>query len=67
MNCQLTFFKINDRYHRLRMKPVWNGPIPYMEGSIQWGCFPTSPLGLDSAEGNDFELDTETGYAEKVG
>ncbi len=64
----LTFTKVDSRYHRLTVRPVKLGPIPtmYQEISIQWGSFPSVPLGLDSAEGNDYELDTETGYAEKV-
>lgn len=64
---QLIFVKVDDRYHRLTVVPVWTGPIMFQVLSIQWGLFPTIPLGLDSADGNDFELDTETGYAEKVG
>jgi hypothetical protein len=66
---QLTFTKVDDRYHRLSVRPIKMGPIPMQyEGlTIQWGSFPSVPLGLDSAEGNDYELDTETGYAEKVG
>ena len=64
---QLVFAKVNDRYHRLTVRPIMIGPIMFQEFSIQWSLFPTIPLGLDSADGNDFELDTETGYAEKVG
>lgn len=66
---QLIFTKVDDRYHRLTVRPIKLGPIPMVYGaiSIQWSSFPSVPLGLDSAEGNDYELDTETGYAEKVG
>ena len=64
---ELIFIKIDDRYHQLTVRPIKTGPIMFQELSIQWGAFPTVPLGLDSADGNDFELDTETGYAEKVG
>ena len=64
---QLVFTRLDDRYHRLEVRPIKSGPIMYQELSIQWGSFPTIPLDLDSADGNDFELDTETGYAEKVG
>jgi len=64
---QLIFSKVDDRIHRLAVVPLKTGPILYEVISIQWGSFPTIPLGLDSADGNDFELDTETGYAEKVG
>lgn len=64
--CQLFFTKIDDRYHRLSVRPIKVGPMIFQEMSIQWGSFPTVPLGLDSADGNDYELDTETGYAEKV-
>jgi hypothetical protein len=66
-SCQLTFTAIDSRYHALTVKPIKLGPMPYCEFSIQWGDFPPVPLGLDSGGSNDFELDTETGYAEKVG
>lgn len=64
---ELIFTKVDDRYHMLSVRPIKPEFIMFLELSIQWGSFPTIPLGLDSAEGNDFELDTETGYAEKVG
>ncbi len=64
--CQLIFAKVDDRHHRLTVRPLKLGPIMYQEFSIQWGSFPSIPLGLDSADGNDYELDTEAGYAEKT-
>ena len=63
----LVFTKVDSRYHRLKVIPINSGPMLFQVLSIQWGAFPSVPLGLDSADGNDFELDTETGYAEKVG
>jgi hypothetical protein len=65
----LTFTKLNDRYHGLTVRPLKLGPIPMwdQEFTVQWNPFPATLLELDSAEGNDYELDTETGYAEKVG
>ncbi len=66
VKCRFIFSKIDDRYHALAIRPVRLDPVPYIEITIQWNVFPTVPLGLDSADGNDFELDTESGYAEKV-
>ena len=66
-SCELTFTVIDSRYHALTVRPLKLGPIPYIEISIQWGDFPPVPLGLESGGSNDFELDTETGYAEKIG
>ncbi len=66
VKCRFIFSKIDDRYHALAIRPVKPGPVPYIEVTIQWNAFPTIPLGIDSAEGNDYELDTESGYAEKV-
>lgn len=66
VQCHLTFTKIDDRYHGLAIRPVKPGPVPYIEVMIEWSVFPTIPLGIDSSSGNDFELDTESGYAEKV-
>jgi hypothetical protein len=64
----LTFSRVNDRIVNLAVKPLKvNFPAPYSELSIQWEPFPTIPLSLDTSGQNDFNLDTETGYAEKVG
>lgn len=66
VQCLFTFSKIDDRYHSLAIRPAKPGPVPYIEITIQWSVFPTIPLDIDTADGNDYELDTESGYAEKV-
>ena len=65
VSLRLRFEKVDDRHVRLFVKPLAIGVQPYCEFSIQWGCFPPVLLTLGSADGNDYLLDTETGYAEK--
>ena len=60
----LTFNKIDLRYTRLTVKPLKTGPTPFCELSIQWGSFPANLLLMDGVGGN-WNLDAETGYAEK--
>jgi hypothetical protein len=61
----ITLSKLDDRWVRCHIKPIGGGVLPFCEVSAQWNAFPPVSLPLGSGDGNDYSLDTETGYAEK--
>ncbi|UCF03995.1 MAG: hypothetical protein JSV33_08520 [bacterium] len=61
----VTLSKIDDRWVRCHIKPVGGGVLPFCEVVAQWYNFPPVSLPLGAGDGNDYSLDTETGYAEK--
>lgn len=64
---RVTLSSINGRYVGLHVRPI-NGEVqPFRDISVQWDPFTPVGLSIDSSGGNDYELDTENGYAEKVG
>lgn len=58
------FEKIDAKRVMLTVKPL-DKVTPYQEISLQWGTFPTVTLSIDSSGGDEFILNSETGYAEK--
>lgn len=59
----ITLTKLDERYTKLEMDVV--GPIPTTVVTLWWNSFPFNTLTVDSGGDNTWNLDSETGYAEK--